>query len=374
MATRGKTHEDYMREALAQAELGRGRTRPNPMVGCVIVKNGRIIAAGHHARAGLAHAEVVALAAAGERARGADAYVTLEPCSHVGRTGPCAQALIAAGVRRVFVGVRDPNPLVHGRGLRALTRAGIDVQVGVLGEPCLRLNEAFAHFIVAHRPYVIAKVAQSLDGRVATRTGASRWVSGEPARAFGHALRNACDGIMVGSGTVLADDPALTCRLDGGRDPLRIVVDTLARTPPLAKVVQAARRSAAPTLIATTSRASETRRRALVRAGAEVFVCRQRRGRVDLECLLDELGRRELLSVLVEGGPTLLGAMFDSHLVHKLHAFVAPLIIGGAEALSSVGGVGPALLRDAVQLGALELVPVGADLMVTAYPRYARAH
>ncbi len=247
MSARGKMPEDYMRQALAAAELGRGRTRPNPMVGCVVVKSGKVVAIGHHAKAGQPHAEVEALRVAGARARGADVYVTLEPCAHWGRTGPCAQALIAAGVRRVFVGMRDPNPLVHGRGLRALARAGIEVELGVVADECRHLNEAFAHYITTHRPFVVAKVAQSIDGRVATRTGESRWVTSEPARLFGHHLRDACDGILVGSGTVLADDPELTCRLPGGRDPVRIVVDSVARTPPTAKLVRITSTSSAPT-------------------------------------------------------------------------------------------------------------------------------
>jgi len=370
MTARGaRTHEELMRLALALAERGRGRTRPNPIVGCVIAKRGRVIATGFHRRAGRPHAEVEALRVAGGRARGADVYVTLEPCNHTGRTGPCTEALIAAGVRKVFVGMRDPNPLVHGKGVRCLERAGIEVEVGVLGDECRVANEAFAWFIRHGRPYVVVKTAQSLDGRVATRTGESRWVTAKPARRFGHELRNACDAILAGVGTVLADDPLLTCRMRGGRDPIRVVVDTHARTPPRARVVQAGRRSRAPTWIAVGEGAPGRRVRALERAGAEVIVCRERRGRIDLEHLLDELGRRELLSVLVEGGPTLLGALFDAGLVHKLYAFVAPLVIGGTGALSAVGGRGVAQLADAARLADLTCRGVGPDLLLVGYPR-----
>lgn len=359
-----------MRVALREAERGRGRTRPNPIVGCVIVKSGVQVGKGFHARAGLPHAEVVALRAAGAAARGADVYVTLEPCNHTGRTGPCSEALIAAGVRRVIVGTLDPNPVVHGKGVRRLRQAGIAVDVGVLEDECRLANEAFSRFIRTRRPFVIAKLAQSLDGRVATRTGESRWITSDEARRAGHELRNECDAVIVGVGTVLADDPSLTCRVRGGRDPVRVVVDSLARTPPSAKVVRLARESAAPTWVVVSPRAPLARRRALERAGAEVLVQGGRASRVDLGRLLDELGRRELLSVLVEGGPTLQGGFFDAHLVDKVHAFVAPRIIGGAGALGAVGGEGAARLADAVRLEVVRTRWAGTDLAVVGYPRY----
>ncbi len=366
-----KTPQDLMRLALVEAERGRGRTRPNPVVGCVIARGGEVIATGFHHRAGLPHAEVEALRRAGPRARGADAYVTLEPCNHTGRTGPCTEALIAAGVRRVFVGTLDPNPIVHGKGVRCLERNGIEVELGVLEEECRAANEPFAHFILRHRPFVVAKLAESLDGRVATRTGDSKWITGPGARREGHRLRDAADAVVVGVGTVLADDPALTCRIRGGRDPIRIVVDTAARTPRSAQVVRLARTSAAPTWIVVGRGAPARRRRALEQAGAEVIAVRERRGRVDLEALLDELGRRELLSILVEGGPTLLGDFFDRGLVDEVHAFVAPRIIGGVEARGAVGGRGPARLAESVELERLDVRRAGADLWVVGYPTRA---
>ena len=353
--------------ALAEAERARGRTRPNPMVGCVIVQGGRIVAQGHHRRAGGPHAERVALRRAGEAARGADVYVTLEPCNHTGRTGPCAEALVAAGVARVFIGARDPNPLVNGRGIRHLRQAGIVVQVGLCEDACHRLNEAFELAVVQRRVYVVAKMAQSLDGRVATRAGDSRWITGPRARAVGHRLRNELDAILVGSGTVRADDPRLTCRVRGGRDPIRVVLDSGATTSPSARVVRAARESRAPTWIFVGKDAPARRRLALERAGAETLTCNVRGRGLDLGQVVRALYERELLSVLVEGGPTVLGGFFEADLVDKVHAFVAPVLIGGEAARGSVGGRGPAGLGDATQLSACEVEAVGRDWLLTGY-------
>ncbi len=357
---------ELMRLALVEAAKAKGRTRPNPMVGCVVADGTAVIAVGHHVRAGEAHAEVVALRRAGGRARGADVYVTLEPCDHQGRTGPCTEALIAAGVRRVFVATKDPNPLVDGRGIRRLRRAGIAVEVGLLGEACAALNEAYATWIRWRRPLVVAKLAESLDGRVATRTGEARWISSPEARALGHRLRDELDGILVGRGTVTADDPQLTCRTPGGRDPVRIVLDTEARTPPSAKVVRLGKSSDAPTWIVVSPDAPVRRRRALERAGAETVPCRLRDGRIDPAALLAELGRRELCSLLVEGGPTVLGSFFDAGLVDRVHATLAPMIIGGANAFASVGALGVAELRHATRLVDVEVERAGVDILVRA--------
>lgn len=358
-------HADLMERALREAAKAHGRTRPNPMVGCVIARDGQILAVGHHARAGTAHAEVVALRRAKGRAKGADVYVTLEPCNHEGRTGPCADALIAAGVKRVFVGVRDPNPIVNGRGIRRLRKAGIIVEVGTCAAACRALNEAFFFAVTHRRPWVVAKLAQSLDGRIATRTGASQWITGPAARQVGQGLRNTLDAIMVGAGTVLADDPSLTCRLRGGRDPVRVVLDTGARLPPRAKIFGIAKTSGAPTWVFVGPDASARRRRALERAGAETIVCPLRGTRVDPEAVMQALFTRGLLSVLVEGGPTLMGALFDAQLVNKVYAFVAPMIIGGDGARSSVGGHGIAVLSRALRLAPVETSQVGADLLIT---------
>ncbi len=238
-----------MARALVEAQRATGRTHPNPMVGCVIVQNNRLVAVGHHVRAGLPHAEIIALQQAGTRAQGADMYVTLEPCSHHGRTGPCSDAVIAAGIKRVWVGMRDPYRLVNGRGIRKLRAAGIEVTVGLLQQACAALNEAFV-FVQKHkRPFVAVKVAQSLDGKIATVTGESQWITSAPARRLGHTLRNRLDAILVGSQTILADDPRLTCRMPQGRDPVRVVLDTRARISAKAQILEVTRTSKAPTWV-----------------------------------------------------------------------------------------------------------------------------
>lgn len=360
---------ELMERALAEAIKARGRTRPNPLVGCVIAQGARVVAVGHHARAGSPHAEFVALRRAGKRARGAVVYVTLEPCDHHGRTGPCTEALIAAGVRRVIVATRDPNPLVDGRGLRRLRKAGVQVEVGLLRHACRQMNEAYETTIYLGRPFVHVKLATSLDGRVATRTGESQWITGPAARKRGHVLRNEHDAVLVGRATVEADDPQLTCRVRGGRDPIRIILDTEARTPPGAKVVRIAKRSKAPTWIAVGPDAPPRRRAALDRAGAETFSCKLTRGRVDLHDLLTHLRERELLSVLVEGGPSVVGSFFDAGLVDKVSAFVAPVLLGGVDALSAVGGRGVAQISDAIRLSDVEVSSIDGDLLMTGYPK-----
>jgi len=361
------SRSEYMALALREAKRGRGRTSPNPMVGCVIVRRGEVVGVGHHSRVGAAHAEIAALRRAGPEARGADVYVNLEPCDHEGRTGPCTEALIQAKVRRVVVGIKDPNPLVNGRGLRRLRRAGIVVETGVLADECRHLNEAFELAMRRSRPLVVAKIAQSLDGRVATRQGESQWITGAKARQAGHRLRNELDAIVVGVGTVLADDPRLTCRVRGGRDPIRIILDTHARTSPRANVVRASKRSKAPTWIFVGPEASSRRRAALERAGAQVTATRLKGGRIALLPLLETLHQRQLVSLLVEGGPSVLGSFFDAERVDKIHAFVAPMVIGGTDALSSVGARGVAQLRNSSRLQRVQFERLGDDLHIVGY-------
>jgi len=360
--------EAHMRRALAEAGKGRQGASPNPMVGCVIARGDQVVATGFHRRAGTPHAEVVALKKAGDAARGADLYVNLEPCNHVGRTGPCSEAIIAAGIRRVFVGMRDPNPLVNGRGLRRLRKAGIAVEVGLLAGEAKQLNEAFVHVMAEGRPFVIAKIAQSLDGRIATHTGQSQWITGKEARAEGHRLRGEVDGIVVGVGTVLADDPRLTCRAARGRDPVRIILDTRARTPAKAQVIRVAKGSNAPTWIVVGSEAPKAKLRALEKAGARLLVAKTKRGRIDPKRLMTQLAEQQLLSLLVEGGPTLLGSLFDAGLVDKVHAFVAPALIGGVAAPGSVGGKGVAKLDERLRLSRLSVSQLGEDLHLVGYP------
>lgn len=359
------TDEAFMQQALDLAARGRGRTSPNPAVGCVIVRDGEIVGQGWHERAGHAHAEAAALRDAGERARGATAYVTLEPCAHHGRTPPCTDALIAAGIARVVAAHTDPNPQVAGRGLAALQAAGIAVTTGVLAQAAMALNEPYIHWVQTGRPFVWWKAAVSLDGKIATRTGDSRWITGEPARAHGHRLRNELDAIMVGVGTVLADDPQLTCRLPGGRDPVAIVCDSHARTPPSARLFD----RSSPVLVAVTPAAPSERVAALQQRGAEILVIPpDDDGRVSLPHLLTELGRRPLTSVLLEGGADLAASALAAGLVDKAWLFVAPKVIGGATAPGPVGGHGIAALADAAQWRFADAKRIGDDMLLEAYP------
>jgi len=350
----------FMARAVALARRGLGRTSPNPPVGAVVVRGGRIVGEGWHRRAGGPHAEVVALRQAGRAARGATLYVTLEPCSHHGRTPPCADAVIASGVRRVVAAVGDPNPRVRGRGLRALRAARIRVDVGVLADEAGEVSAWFRHFVVHRRPYVLLKMAASLDGRIATAAGESRWVSGTAARRFVHALRDWCDAVMVGAGTVLADDPALTCRIPGGRDPLRVIVDGRLRVSPRAQVVT--QRSTAPTVVATTADASARRRRALVAAGAEVLGLPGRGGRLRVADLLAALAGRGVVSVLVEGGGELAAAMLRERLVDRLLLVAAPRLLGG-DARPLLGALHVRRLANAPRLRAARVMRLGADLL-----------
>ena len=361
------TDEDYMREALRIARYAEGRTSPNPLVGAVIVRDGRIIAEGWHRKAGTPHAEIHALRMAGDLARGATLYVTLEPCSHYGRTGPCAKAVAEAGIARVVVAMQDPNPKVAGRGMEMLRAAGVEVRCGVLAAEAARLNEVFLHWITTGLPFVALKTAMTLDGKIATHTGDSQWITGEASRLRVHELRDRYDAILVGIGTVLHDDPSLTTRLPDrqGKNPLRIVLDSMARTPRAAKFLTD---GAAPTLIAVTARAPQERVAALRQAGAEVLVCGEG-PRVDAQALLKALGEREISSVFVEGGGRVNASLLAAGLVDKVYAFVAPKLVGGRDALTPVEGVGAERLSDAVTLTGLAAETVGEDVLLTGYVR-----
>ncbi len=367
-----------MRLALRLAERGLGATSPNPMVGAVLVKGGQVIGRGWHRRAGEAHAEIEALRDAtrrGHRPRGATLYVTLEPCCTHGRTPPCTEAILAAGLRRVVVAATDPNPAHAGRGFQVLRRAGLVVTRGILAEEAAQVNEAFNHWIVHRTPLVLVKAAMTLDGRIATATGESKWITGERARAVGMKLRREADAILVGVNTVLADDPALTVRLgrnstlNAQRSKLRrIILDSVARTPVMAQVVQD--EFAARTTIVVTRSASGTRVAAL-RRRVNVLVAPARRGRIDLRWLLKTLGAENVTSVLVEGGGEVNAAFLLGGLAHRVAFFYAPKILGGPEAVRAVGGEGAKRLAGMVALGEVEHRRLGPDLLLTArvHPR-----
>lgn len=357
--------EDFMREALRIAENGRGRTSPNPLVGAVIVKDGRIVAEGWHREAGTPHAEIHALNMAGELARDATLYVTLEPCAHYGRTGPCAKALVEAGLRRVVIGMQDPNPKVSGRGIDILRHAGIEVACNVLEADARKLNEIFLKWVTEGLPFVAMKTAMTLDGKIATAKGKSQWITNEASRARVHELRDIYDGILVGIGTVLADDPSLTTRLpDGcGKNPVRIVLDSSARMPLNSKML---RDGAAKTVIAVTEQAPAEQVEALGLAGAEIITC-GRGPRVDLRMLLQELAKREITSVFIEGGGTVNFSFLREGLVDKVYAFLAPKIVGGRNALTPVEGEGFGELSEAVQLDGLTAEPLDGDILLTGY-------
>jgi diaminohydroxyphosphoribosylaminopyrimidine deaminase/5-amino-6-(5-phosphoribosylamino)uracil reductase len=356
--------ELYMRRALDLARQGEGRTCPNPPVGAVIVSGENIVGSGFHPAAGQPHAEMFALREAGELARNATAYVTLEPCSHQGRTGPCADALVKAGIKRVVVGVQDPNPLVAGRGLALLKEHSITVQIGPCEHECRRLIAPFARHVATGTPFVTMKSAVTLDGKTATSLGESRWISNEQSRLAVHQLRNRVDGIMVGVGTVLRDNPRLTTRIEGtGRDPLRIVVDSTLRTPLQAAVVTTD--STARTLIATTPQASKEKIRELEKAGVEILICNEREGSgVDLHDLLRQLGQYPLQHLLLEGGAILNQSFLNAGLVDRVMVFVAPLLLGGSDGKGMFSGYGPQFLSGAVQLAELRVTEVAGDLLI----------
>jgi diaminohydroxyphosphoribosylaminopyrimidine deaminase/5-amino-6-(5-phosphoribosylamino)uracil reductase len=355
-----------MQRALALALGAPEPTSPNPTVGAVVVVDGHIVGEGVTEPPPGAHAEVVALRAAGEKARGATLYVTLEPCNHHGRTPPCTQAIIDAGIAEVHYAVADPDPNVAGGGRAALEAAGIRVVEGEGEAEARRINEAFFKHRTTGLPFVIAKFVASLDGRIAAASGDSRWVSGPETRAWSHRLRTRIDAILVGSSTVVIDDPLLTARPDGvdaPRQPLRVVVDTRGRTPPMAQVFT----GPAKTLVATSDHAPAGWRAAIEARGAEVLSLPLADDRVDLHALLEELGRRDVLTLLVEGGGVILGSFFDAGLVDKVHAVIAPMIVGAADAPAAVAGVGAERMADALRLRGVTVERLGEDILVTGY-------
>ena len=358
--------EQVMRRALALAQKGRGRTSPNPMVGAVVVRDGRIVGEGYHARAGGPHAEVLALEAASEATIGADLYVTLEPCCHQGRTPPCTERIIEAGIRRVIIPILDPNPLVSGRGIERLRAAGIVVELEVLVKEATRLNEAFLKFIRSQTPFVVLKAALSLDGKIATRTGDSRWISSEQSRLRVHELRNQVDAVIVGIGTIRRDNPLLTTRLPhGGRDPIRVIVDGRGQLPLDAKVFHSL--SPAPTWVAVAADAPRERLETFERFGLTVLEAGGSHGWACLAHLLKRLGERQITSVMLEGGEAIFTSALEEGIIDKFTLFMAPLLVGGKTAPHLFGGAGVEYVAQAIRLRRIRVEPLNEDLLIEGY-------
>lgn len=356
-----------MSRALDLAEKGAGYTNPNPLVGAVIVKDGRIIGEGYHKVYGGHHAEVNAINNATEDIKGTTMYVTLEPCSHYGKTPPCAKAIVESGIKKVVIGLKDPNPLVAGRGIKILEDSGIEVMVGILEDEGRKLNEIFLKYITTELPFCIMKTAMTLDGKIATSTGDSKWITEEISRKYVHELRHRVAGIMVGIGTVLADDPMLTTRLDdkASKDPTRIIIDSSGRIPLEAKVLNL--KSDAKTIIATTEKAEKAKIRALEKKGAEVIITPIKDNGVDLSFLMKAIGEKKIDSILLEGGSNINYSALEEGIVDKVNAFISPKIIGGDTAKTPVGGDGKKYMKDAMSLQNIEVHNFGNDIMIEGY-------
>ncbi len=353
--------------ALELARKAYGRTSPNPMVGALILKDGQIIGRGYHQKAGTAHAEIIALEEAGAEARGATLFVTLEPCCHFGKTPPCTTAIINAGIKKVVIAMLDPNPLMSGKGEQLLNAAGIITQVGVLEDEAKQLNEFFCKYIVFNRPFVTLKVAMTLDGKIASASGDSRWVSCEKSREFVHQLRNTYDAIMVGSGTVLADDPQLNTRINSPnkRDPIRVIIDGDLRLPLDATLVKTCKTQ--DTIIICSENSDSAKKLALADRGVKIIECAGEAYEIPLDIALGKLAEMGIMSILLEGGAALNASMLHAGLIDKVHWFIAPKIIGGQHAVSPVGGNGIEKMNDAWQLRHVKVESMDDDLLVTAY-------
>ena len=366
-----KIDEMYMERALALAARGRGTTTPNPMVGAVIVKDGRIIGEGYHIRAGEGHAEVNAFKNAAEDVTGATMYVTLEPCSHYGKTPPCADKIVEKKIGRVVVGALDPNPLVAGRGIEKIRNAGIPVVTGVLAEESIALNEVFMKYIVTKRPFVVLKAAMSLDGKIATADGESQWISCEASREEVHRLRHELTGIMAGIGTVLADDPMLNCRIPGGKQPVRIIVDSHLSIPENSKLAGSAREF--PLVVASVEKADASKKARLEVMGAKVIeIPANQDGHVDLNALMERLGEMKIDSRLLEGGGRLAEGALKAGIVDKVQFYIAPVLIGGEGAKTPVEGRGIETLSQAWHISDWKAETIGDDLKIIGYIKEGR--
>jgi diaminohydroxyphosphoribosylaminopyrimidine deaminase/5-amino-6-(5-phosphoribosylamino)uracil reductase len=363
-----ENHEFYMKRVLELAKAGWGRTNPNPLVGALIVKNGQIISEGYHEALGKAHAEVAAIQKAQQDVRGSTLYVNMEPCSHYGRTPPCAKAIIEAGFTKVVIAMIDPNPKVLGKGIEMLKQAGIEVIVGILQEEAEKLNEIFIKYITWKSPFVILKAAATLDGKIASYCGDSRWISGDSSRRYAHRIRQRVAAIMVGIHTVLRDDPLLTARWDGmeTKIPVRIIVDSLGRIPEECKIISTSVPDS-KIILATTSQLTQAKETALQTKGVTIIKADGEDGQVDLGQLMKELAKMEIDSVLLEGGGTLNASALEMGIVDKLMFFIAPKIIGGATALTAVEGYGRRFIKDSILLKEITVETLAEDILIQGY-------
>ncbi len=354
-----------MQKALTLAAKGKGRTSPNPVVGAVIAKGKRIIAADYHRKAGTPHAEILALKKAGAKARGAALYINLEPCCHTDKkTPPCTKSIIKSGIKKVIAAMLDPNPKVHGKGIRELQNAGIAAEVGMMETEAKKLNEAFIKFITKKEPFVILKIAQSLDGKIATSKGESKWITGEKAREYVHKLRNKVDAVLVGIGTIKKDNPSLDCRIKGGRNPYRIIVDRNLEIPLNAKALK---HDDNKTIIAASKTTNQKKIDRLKSKGVNILFIKAKNRKIDLKELIKELGKLDIMSVMIEGGSSINASSLSSGIVDKVLFFLAPKIIGGADAISSIGGESPAFLKNAVGVKNLQVKKIGEDFLFEGY-------
>ena len=353
------SHKKYMDLTIKLAEKGKGSTSPNPMVGCIIVKRGRIVGKGYHKKAGAEHAEVLALNDAGKKAINSTMYVNLEPCSHWGRTPPCTEKIVEAGVREVIIGMEDPNPLVD--GFRELKFRGLKTKIGILENDAKKLNEAYVRYMKTKRPFVIIKVAMSADGRIATKTGDSKYITSKEARTYVHQLRTEVDAVMVGLNTVLRDNPELTPRLIKGKDPMKIVVDSKLKIPKNCNLVK----EPSKLIIATTGKASKNDVKKLQQKGVNVIITKTNKGLVDLEDLMKQLGKHEITSVMIEGGSELNSSAIKDGVVDKILIFTAPKLIGNG--LGAIGNLGVNKIDKAIELKNPEVKKIGKDVLIEGY-------
>lgn len=355
---------DYMNKAYHLALKAKGKTSPNPLVGSIILKGNKIIAEGWHRRCGADHAEIVALKKAGRRASGSRMYVTLEPCYHYGRTPPCVEQIIKSGIKEIIIGMKDPNPLTNGRSIAKLRRAGIKTKVGVLQKECETINEAFIKYTTKRMPFIAVKNAQSLDGKIATAKGHSKWITSEAARKYAGTIRNEFDAILVGINTVLKDNP----RLNGStktKGLKKIILDSSLKISPKARLFTGVKPS--DVIIATTAKASLKKRENFLKEGIQVVVCPRRERKIDLKWLFKELAKQEIISILVEGGAHVIGSILKEKLADKMYCYIAPIIIGDQKALTSIVGVDTKKVNQAIALKNIILKKIGRDLLVQGY-------